>query len=521
VSSSEKSETTYFVASPQGGEYESISRTELKKQLRDGSLRKSRLIWNPKEETWKPAQDVDSLKATGEIVPPQAEQSPADDVPPQDQKSETQLLIANPNNDGYESLPRSEIKRQLRDGRLRKSRLVWNQTEESWKPTTETPGLKITKDISEEVQPAQEASQPPAKSETSLVVASKDRQTYGPVPRSEIQRSLQDGSLSQSQLIWVPTDGIWRAAREVPGLGNSPQQTAPKAVVVPVATRSSATIKGGAKQPVQASGATRRSGVAPAPMLAGVGTRASSQNTRRSGVMVETKTEGEHAPKIETRYDEERKWKIYKGAQIFYGVLVVALIIGALCYNSVMVEKPLLNALNASEFSRTVKLKGHYGNYFDPRAIVVSFEELPKGMPPERFVDLLTVLAQGTRKKTFAGSVELEKDGKLLYVLPGQAWRELADQASIPTKQRSDKIIYNLYTPDGRPVYNSKTDQLSTQNIEKAKVLTVFTEAYAGKSTAPVEKTDESEKKEESKEESKAEEKSAEPKAEAQPPSDE
>ncbi len=65
-----KSETNFLVADPHGGAYRPVSRSEIRKQLRDGALRDSRLIWNPWEETWKPACVFPDLKRTERLSVP-------------------------------------------------------------------------------------------------------------------------------------------------------------------------------------------------------------------------------------------------------------------------------------------------------------------------------------------------------------------------------------------------------------------------------------------------------------------
>ncbi len=57
-------------------------------------------------------------------------------------KSETTFIVAAAGEKSGENLPRSEIRRRLRTGKLRESHLIWHPAQQSWKPIRAIPGLK-------------------------------------------------------------------------------------------------------------------------------------------------------------------------------------------------------------------------------------------------------------------------------------------------------------------------------------------------------------------------------------------
>ncbi len=66
-------QTQFFVAPPTGGEYQPLARNEIRKRLREGSLRDSHLIWNPTEKVWK------ELRAAPEFKDDLAVQGPSEE----------------------------------------------------------------------------------------------------------------------------------------------------------------------------------------------------------------------------------------------------------------------------------------------------------------------------------------------------------------------------------------------------------------------------------------------------------
>jgi hypothetical protein len=222
-----KSKTTFFIASSEGSDYESLSRSEVRRQIKEGSLKESRLIWNPAEGNWIPVKTMPHLLAnTGEIP---------SFHPPQDKKAETMMIVAAPDRESYETIPRKALRKKLKEGTLKQSQLIWNEKESAWKPAAECEQLSRTDSLPiinnsadvEQIPSTPEVSiasvQPEVrdKAETSLLVATPDRESYEPISRRELRKQLREGSLKESRLIWDRQESAWKPAGACPELAQS------------------------------------------------------------------------------------------------------------------------------------------------------------------------------------------------------------------------------------------------------------------------------------------------------------
>ncbi len=72
-----KSETTLCVARLEGGEYETLPKSEVKRRLRSGIMRQSQYIWHPSDQSWRQARDFTELiRPTGPIAAPDPSPQP-------------------------------------------------------------------------------------------------------------------------------------------------------------------------------------------------------------------------------------------------------------------------------------------------------------------------------------------------------------------------------------------------------------------------------------------------------------
>jgi len=153
-------ETKYFVALESGENYEELTESEIRQRLQLGTLKQSQLIWDATEQVWKEAQQFAVFQTSplpdvrGVLRPTQVKPATEANILEELKKKTAELkkvttyFVATPEEDkDYTELPRTEIERRIKEGKLKKSQLIWHPTDQAWKKAKQIPQLNVPQEL--------------------------------------------------------------------------------------------------------------------------------------------------------------------------------------------------------------------------------------------------------------------------------------------------------------------------------------------------------------------------------------
>jgi hypothetical protein len=95
-------------------------------------------------------------------------------------------------------LPKREVRAAIAEGKITGSQLIWVPSENTWKQVKEVPELLEGERLI-------------------LHVKGTDAQTQE-LPKQEVKAAISRGTMTHSQLIWIPNESTWKPVRELPDL---------------------------------------------------------------------------------------------------------------------------------------------------------------------------------------------------------------------------------------------------------------------------------------------------------------
>ncbi len=367
------------------------------------------------------------------------------------------------------------------------------------------------------------------------------RSNYEMLPRSEIRKRLEEGSMRESQLIWHSSEQSWKPTRAFPDLKRTTEIPSPSSLhpssgegqagavsgARATTTFFVATPEGGKYETLSRTEIRRRLRVGamresrliwhpseqtwkPAhvfPNLKRTGPQRAplhSPSVRRRAVTVLPHSAprtlikeavGASDPAVQPsdakmrtiphsmvegrRTVLQRYWKWVSACA---GLAVFAVLL-TIFLNWLMVHRPLVLALERSGFDGLVKVRGHYSLYVRSDSLVIDFRWFSDQTTPEQLVDILTALAVATDEQMMAGSilqdVQLTKDGDTRFLLQGKTWQQLASDRMQPVSSRTRLLMNQLYLPDGsHALSHSRQIRLHDQ---QENLLSTFYESLVGK----------------------------------------
>lgn len=364
-------------------------------------------------------------------------------------KNETSYFVAEPEGGTYETLPRSEIRKRVKEGSLKESRLVWHKIEQAWKAITAFPDLKKSQRLVPSV--AKKALPDPKAVPVAQVKA------LVPTPRVAVA----------SPKVAVATP------KAVVGV---PKVVTPKAfVATPVVAQPSAVPK-----PKVEVAFPRAKPKGMSQKAKGRSARASRRAARSESQRMREKIMKSAKVKIENIVWMRKR----RTTQIIYGCVALGIVLLIWFMNIFGASGALKSAVAHSEFSKTARVSGNFSYLVNFNSLVIHLKELPKGMSGEKLVDLLTVLAVRTQDHPITGSpyysIRLAKGSDIKYIVRGETWKELANQQALPANRRAMLIVDNLYLPNGRQALDRQSDNIALLYQQKIKLFDTFYETYTG-----------------------------------------
>jgi hypothetical protein len=152
-----------------------MPKAAVKEAVAKGELRRSQLIWNPREGAWRAVREMPDL-LPGESV----------------------IVHIKGTENGTREMAMEQVRDAISKGDLTHSQLIWSARENAWRPVRELPEL--------------------LPGETLILHVKGTEAETREVPKEKVRQAVSKGELSQSQLIWSAQDNQWREVRELPDL---------------------------------------------------------------------------------------------------------------------------------------------------------------------------------------------------------------------------------------------------------------------------------------------------------------
>lgn len=341
-------------------------------------------------------------------------------------KPETTLCVASPAGGEYETLPRSEIRRRIQEGRIRQSQFIWHPAENSWKQARSYPEL-----LAPFTPPVTETPDAPP---LVVRVATVD-------PQAVAVAKVAATPVATPKAVKV------KAAPVV-------QSTARPSPMAKPAVKSAAAVSSVAQAPSQPSPAAKpsaKAGVAAVPA----------------------------APRPKDDAIAEL-WKSQHRSQILYVTVIMCVFPIFFLWNRFGANHAVTSAVAQSPFKKTsAKVSAHFGYYVDPRVLMLQIDRLPvDDMTGEQFIQFLTMLATAIPEEPLTGMifnrVKLLKDSEVRFILPGGAWKQLAKERQLDATWRAMMLVNNLRAPSGEAVLTDRSDNPAILQDQKAEVFRQF-----------------------------------------------
>ncbi|MBI4024030.1 MAG: hypothetical protein HY360_03560 [Verrucomicrobia bacterium] len=455
-----KPETTFFVAVPTGGAWETLPKSEVRKRLREGSLRESHLVWHPSDQSWKPARSFPDLKKSSPVPAPSSPQP----VP-----------VAKPPS-AVRAAPKVAVKVSVSTAQpipAAKAHPVVS--------TSAAPAPVVVK-IATPVPAIKKPVASPAVATPQAAPRTEPSAKANPAPKVV---ALQSSSLVQPSPSPSPKPAP-KPAAAVPVAAAVPRPANSAAVKVVPAAASVAPQVSAKAEPASKVKAAPKPAVKQAPVAVhATATPASSPATRpTSSTAIKPTPAKPVAAPLNVLEQMERMVERQRKMQGVYGVIIVVILLLIPFLNWLLIQRPMTSAIARSEFKNSVKVSGHYGFYVSPIVLMIQLQEIPAGMSGEKLMDLLSTLAVATRSSVFH-TVALVKGKDVKYVMRGEVWSELAHQRAEPAPIRAKLLVSNLYLPNGKQALSDQSDNLAILHEQKNKLFLVFYETFVGKTGAP------------------------------------
>ncbi len=268
------------------------------------------------------------------------------------------------------------------------------------------------------------------------------------LPKHAVRAAIADGKISRSQLIWSPTHNAWKQVRELPHLWPS-QQLAP-----PPAPRTAA-----GAVPLRATRTIPRIAATSQPRVA------SSPSPEKVRVAVTAQATPQNYRVTEKSHFHPMKW---------FCLVLGFLILAIMAVNFLLVEQPLLFAMNRTPYSK-VWVYAHFGGFVQRDALVIHILG-SSSLDQSNLTDFLVTLAHNTPQQ--AGVFErvaLTSGFMGQYTLSGSAWKEFGDMQQASEGQRKDFLLRELGNASGDPLISlNPTVTAESQGVERKKIWTEF-----------------------------------------------
>ena len=371
-------------------------------------------------------------------------------------KSETVYFIASSSNEGYQTLPKSEVRKRLQDGTLRQSQLVWDTAAQIWKEVRVFSGFQDSQDLPD--------SSKKEKGETIFFVATSAEGHYEPLTRKEIRKRFKAGKLRDSQLVWHPEEQVWKPSGSFPNLKKSipiqPAQSEVKGLQASPSLQQGEIVK-----PSSAKAAQVQSQAAHPKPLTGAAAQASVPTALRE-------------------FDMLARIKQNK-TQWVYAASILIFLCGIYFWNWFILERPVYRALKENpRFQTGVDIDVHHRWFVVPSSIVIQINQLPEDISASELIDLLTLFAKSTSTRWFSGSpywsIELAKGSQAQYIFRGDAWKELGQEYESPNRSRTEFILKNLHSLDGKMILKEASEYPAIRQKKRAELLATIYEIFVG-----------------------------------------
>jgi hypothetical protein len=282
------------------------------------------------------------------------------------------------------------------------------------------------------------------------------------LPKQAVRAAIAEGKISRSQLIWSPGHNAWKQVRELPHLLPS-QQLAP-----PPTPRVAS-----GKLPRMATGALPRVASDSVPRVAtGTLPRVATGPIPRVTISTEK-------PKAETAIQEKApNYDVIEKSHInplkWLCLILGVLILGAVGFNYLVVEQPLLSALSQTPYSK-VTVYAHLGGFVQKNALVIHIMGSHL-LNKSNLTDFLVALAHSTPQNTGVFErISLTSGFSSQYSISGSDWKEFGDMAQASEDQRKEFLLNQLGATDGRPLVSlNSTMTAEAQRAEQEKIWAAF-----------------------------------------------
>jgi hypothetical protein len=168
---------THFILHVKGteGETAELPKEAVLEGISQGTITESQLIWSKDEQAWKQVKELPEL-LVGERL----------------------ILHVKGTEAEIKELPKRVVQGAVSKGKITLSQLIWSPAQSAWKQVKELPELLPTERVILHVKGTE----------------SETRQ----LPKEEVRAAISQGTITQSQLIWIPEDNTWKQVKEVPDL---------------------------------------------------------------------------------------------------------------------------------------------------------------------------------------------------------------------------------------------------------------------------------------------------------------
>lgn len=279
------------------------------------------------------------------------------------------------------------------------------------------------------------------------------------LPKQVVRAAILQGQITHSQLIWSPEDNAWKQVRELPHLLPS-QKLAP------------------APEPRLGTGALPKIGTVPLPQAGAVpraAVKMSAQAPMVKAAVAKPAAVAAHSDDQEHHDFHPVKWVC---------IVLSVLILGALGFNQVMVEQPLMTKLSKTSYGN-VPVYAHLGAFVQPNVLLIHVWPSPQ-VTDANMLDFLSTLARSTPRAPVNDElfdhIALTPGWTGIYAFSGSDWKQLGEMQQASDAERKLFFLEKLTDTSGQPLVSSHSSlNEDVQQAEREKVWTAFVAAFTRK----------------------------------------
>lgn len=278
------------------------------------------------------------------------------------------------------------------------------------------------------------------------------------LPKQAVRAAIAQGQISRSQLIWSPVHNAWKQVRELPHLWPS-QKLAPapdRRPSIPIPKMANV------PQPRISSGAPQAAAV-PQPRVK-MAAKASASVAAQPAEETEEKSEDYKV--AEKPHFNPLKWLC---------LVLIVFILGALGYNYVAVEQPLLAGMNDTAYASKATVYAHLGGFMQRDALEIHIFKSP-AIDKTNLTSFLVAVAHSTpQKDRVFERISLTSGFMGQYSMAGSTWKEFGDMGQADPEQQKKFLLDQLIDSSGQSlVYVTPNMTSEAQNAAREKAWNAF-----------------------------------------------